>query len=94
MSLYNNTMDELKRAYFLHSSEKIIGASWDLHQTRWWIPVGLEKFNDPANPPPSYASPFFGASRAWKNEEEGWQVISYKKKKSSRPKAHFYYEDI
>ena len=94
MSLYNNTMDELKREIFLHSSEKIIGASWDLRETRWWIPVGLERFNDPANPPPSYASPFFGASRAWKNEDEGWQVTSYRKRKAKRPTARLYYEDI
>jgi hypothetical protein len=69
--------DEQRQANFLASSRGIVGAVWDTRQTAWWIPKGLEWANDPKNPLPGYRSPFFGGTKLWENDDQGWvEVVS------------------
>jgi hypothetical protein len=74
---YENPVNDLQRkANYKASCQRVVGAVWDSTPRTWWIPVGLEYANDPANPLPQYKSPFFGADREYENEDEGWTYVS------------------
>ncbi len=63
---------EERHAKFRASSRGVVGAVWDTRHTTWWIPPGLEWANDPKNPLPAYLPPFFGGTKLWENDDEGW----------------------
>lgn len=67
--------DAEREANFNWSSRNIVGAVWDTTPRRWWIPVGLEYANDPHNPLPQYRPPFFGGTRDYVDDEDGWAEI-------------------
>jgi hypothetical protein len=78
----NPKNDEERKHNFIISSKSIVGAVWVTNPGPWWIPPGLEWSHDTTNPPPTYASPFFGADREY-GPEEGWQVVRHSNR--SRP---------
>lgn len=80
----NPRTDEQRQSNFIASSASIVGAVWDTRHTAWWIPRGLERFNDPKNPLPGYRSPFFGAEKEWENDDQGWTTVSHKRSKAVR----------
>jgi len=76
--------DNDRELNFAVSSRNVMGATRDSLGHAWWIPSGLQWSNDPKNPPPAYKSPFFGAQKAWENDDQGWTVVSYSHKKKNR----------
>lgn len=61
----------------------VVGLHWVTNPRPWWVPAGLESTQGPGAKPVYTRSPFFGAEREWKNDEEGWEVYhspSYRKK--------------
>jgi hypothetical protein len=45
---------------------------------------GLEATQGPNARPPVYTTVFFGGTREYLNDEDGWTVVSHKKKRKSR----------
>ena len=43
--------------------------------------MGLEKTQGPGAKPIYYRSPFFGAEREWKNDDDGWQLFQTRRSK-------------
>jgi hypothetical protein len=73
---YPNPRNATERAAnFEASSKNIVGAVFVKNPRAWYIPVGLEYANDPRNPLPNYRPPFFGGTREYKNDEEGWTEV-------------------
>ena len=67
---------------------KIVGAEWVTTPTRpWWVPAGLEATQGPGAKPISYRSPFFGAEREWKNDDEGWQLYQSPRSRQNNRRA-------
>lgn len=62
-------------ANFAYSSKFIVGAVYDPTPRRWYIPVGLEYANDPANPLPGYRCVFFGAHTDYVDDDHGWVEV-------------------
>lgn len=56
------------------SSRTVVGAVYVQNSSPWWVPVGLEKTQGVGANPPIHAPVSFGATREWKNDDEGWQV--------------------
>lgn len=56
------------------SSRVVVGAVYVENPRPWWVPVGLEKTQGPGANPPIYVPLSLGATREWKNDDEGWQI--------------------
>lgn len=70
-------------------SSNVVGAVYLQHPRPWWVPVGLEKTQGPGANPPIHAPVSFGATREWKNDEEGWQpYISRQQRRRERHRRH------
>lgn len=52
----------------------IVGAAWIQNPAPWWVPVGLEKTQGPNATVPAYRNVFFGGTRDYKDDEDGFQV--------------------
>ncbi len=79
--------DEERQANFLASSRGIVGAVWDNSRPQWWIPRGLEWANDPKNPLPAYLPPFFGGTKLWENDDQGWTEVVSRRTLKRRARA-------
>jgi hypothetical protein len=76
-----------RNANFLATSRTVVGAVWDTHSTHWWIPRGLEWANDPKNPLPPYLPPFFGGTKLWTNDDDGWTEVTSRRTLKRRARA-------
>lgn len=93
---YPNPRNDIEReANFMWSSRRIVGAVWDKTPRKWWIPVGLEYANDPLNPLPPYLPPFFGGTREYVDDDDGWTEVrnSTRKYRSRRRARRTYITD-
>lgn len=73
---YPAPRNDVERAVnFQWSSKNIVGAVWQPTPRAWWIPVGLEWANDPRNPLPAYRPPFFGGTREYLDDDDGWTEV-------------------
>ncbi len=79
--------DDERKSNFLASSRNIVGAVWDTTQTQWWIPKGLEWANDPKNPQRAYLPPFFGGTKLWENDDQGWVEVASRRKLKRHSRA-------
>lgn len=81
---YPNPRNPIERAAnFASSSKNIVGAVFDTTPRKWWIPVGLEYANDPRNPLPNYRPPFFGGTREYENDDEGWTEVRNSRRRAA-----------
>jgi hypothetical protein len=76
---------ELLCDYYRATSPRpaIVGAVW-VDRPSSMIPVGLEGSNDPKNPPPAYRSPFFGGTRDYVDDEDGFITVRHNKHRNRR----------
>jgi hypothetical protein len=73
---------------------KIVGAEWVTTPARpWWVPPGLEATQGPGAKPIYYRSPFFGAEREWKNDDDGWQLFQTRRSKQQQRRAYRNHND-
>lgn len=52
----------------------VVGANWVANPGPWWVPPGLEKTQGPNANMPAYRTVFFGGTRDYKDDEDGFQV--------------------
>ena len=52
----------------------VVGAVWVQNPAPWWVPVGLEKTQGPNAKETGYRTVFFGGTREYKDDEDGFQV--------------------
>lgn len=77
---------------FKVSSMKIVGAVYVKNPGPWWIPPGLEDTHDA---PSHYRPVFFGGTREYTNDEEGWiEVNNSKRSERRRHRKQKRYDDI
>lgn len=64
----------------------IVGATW-LRTPPLTYPAGLHETQAPGAHPPTYRTVFFGATRDYVDDEDGWQTVHYTSKKGRRKAA-------
>lgn len=64
---------------------EIVGMVYVKNPGPWWVPPGLESTQGPGAKPVYYRSPFFGGTREYMNDEDGWQTpISRRQRRLAR----------